>query len=86
MLDTSKISLWVMLPERTWRSSTEAGVPKVEGRAYDGVMFKVVMLVALVILLGDLIRRARLRRELDHTWRRENEEFLRRLREHADQS
>jgi hypothetical protein len=44
-------------------------------------MFKVVMLVALVILIGDLIRRARLRRELDHAWRLENEDFLRRLRE-----
>jgi hypothetical protein len=44
-------------------------------------MFKVVMLVALVILSGDLVRRARLRRELDRTWRRENEDFLRRLRD-----
>jgi hypothetical protein len=44
-------------------------------------MFGVVTLVALGILIGDLVRRARQRRELDDTWRRENEEFLRQLRD-----
>jgi len=38
-------------------------------------------LVALGILIGDLLRRARQRRELEDTWLRENEQFLRELRD-----
>lgn len=44
-------------------------------------MFGVVMVVALGILINDLVRRARQSRQLDDTWRRENEVFLRQLRE-----
>ena len=43
-------------------------------------MFGIVTLVAFAILIGDVLRRARLRRELEDTWHRENEKFLRELR------
>jgi hypothetical protein len=39
-----------------------------------------VTLAALGILIGDLLRRARQRRELENTWHRESEKFLRELR------
>jgi hypothetical protein len=44
-------------------------------------MFGVVFPVALGILVGEFLRRARERREMESGWRRENEEFLRQLRE-----
>jgi hypothetical protein len=43
-------------------------------------VFGVVFLVALAIFAGELIRRTRQRREIEAVWRREDEEFLRRLR------
>jgi hypothetical protein len=43
-------------------------------------MFGVVFLVALGIVVGELFRRARERREMEAGWRRENEEFLRQVR------
>jgi hypothetical protein len=39
-----------------------------------------VALVALGVLIGELMRRARQRRELEEAWRRENDEFLQELR------
>ena len=44
-------------------------------------MFGVVFLVALGSLVGELIRRARQRRDIEANWRREDEAFLRQLRE-----
>jgi hypothetical protein len=44
-------------------------------------VFGLVSFVALAIFIGDLLRRARQRRELENTWHRENEGFLRELRE-----
>jgi hypothetical protein len=44
-------------------------------------MFGVILLVALGVLVGELLRRARQRRDMEAHWRREDEEFLRRLRE-----
>lgn len=41
----------------------------------------VVGLVALGVSIGELSRRARLRRALEESWRREDAETLRRLRE-----
>jgi hypothetical protein len=43
-------------------------------------VFGVVFLVALGIFVGELIRRTRQRRDMEAAWRREDEEFLRRLR------
>lgn len=43
-------------------------------------MFGIVTLVAFGIVIGDVLRRARLRQELEDTWDRENERFLRELR------
>jgi hypothetical protein len=39
-----------------------------------------VALVALGVLIGELMRRARQRRELEDAWRRENDTFLQELR------
>jgi hypothetical protein len=44
-------------------------------------MFGVVFLVALGVVVGELLRRARERREMEADWRHENAEFLRRLRD-----
>ena len=44
-------------------------------------MFTIVALVALGLLAGDSISRARRRRELEDAWQRENAEFLAHLRE-----
>ena len=37
-------------------------------------------LVALGVLVGELLRRAKQRREMESSWNRENEDFLRQLR------
>jgi hypothetical protein len=43
-------------------------------------VFGIVILVALGILIADLLRWARLRRELESEWRREDQRFLNELR------
>ena len=43
-------------------------------------MFGVIALVAAGILLGDLLRRARIRGAMEDAWRREDLEFLQKLR------
>jgi hypothetical protein len=48
---------------------------------YDHLVYGIIACVALGILAGDLLRRVRQRRELEARWRRENEAFLRQLRE-----
>ena len=53
---------------------------RAEAPSYDSFVFGVVTLVALGIVIGDLLRRARQRRELEDSWLRENEKFLNDLR------
>jgi hypothetical protein len=43
-------------------------------------MFVAIFLVALGVLVGELLRGARQRREIEAAWRREDEEFLLHLR------
>jgi hypothetical protein len=64
--------------ERTWRRSEETGISKPQRATYHHLML--VALVALGVLIGELMRRARQRRELEDAWRRENDTFLQELR------
>jgi hypothetical protein len=51
--------------------------------SYDDRVFGIVFFVVLGILIGDVLRRARLRRELESEWRRVDQRFLDELRRAA---